>query len=156
MKKLEMILIAGAVVGLLMSLFDLSLTSLVVSLFFVSLGLLYFYLGFALFNLIGFRNIFKADSYKGLGPWRIAIAIGTGIALSNLTIGFMYSILIFPMAETLLTFGIVLAGIMIILALIKNARDKSPFYRNIILRCLVFLIIAVIFFLIPGHIFERP
>jgi len=153
MKKLEMILIIGAVVGLLMSLFDIPLNSLIVSVFFVALGLLFFYFGFALFNGIRLRNIFKAGSFKGVGPWKIAIAIGTGIALSNLTIGFMFSILSYPMAETLLAFGIVLAAIMIILALIKNARDKNPFYRNIIMRCLVFLIIAVAFFLIPGHIF---
>lgn len=156
MKRLEMILIIGAVVGLLMSLFDVPLTSLVVSLFYVALGLLYFYLGFALFNGIGFRNIFKADSYKGRGPWRIAIAIGTGIALSNLTIGFMFSILNYPMADTLLTFGIALAAIMIILALIFNARDKNPFYRNIIIRCIVFIVIAVAFLLILGHVFEKP
>jgi putative Mn2+ efflux pump MntP len=155
MKKLEIILIAGAAAGLLLALFNVPLNSLIVSLFFVGLGLLYFYLGFALLNGIRFRNIFKADSYKGLGPWRIAIAIGTGIALSNITIGFMFSILGYPMAETLLTFGIVLTVIMTILALIEKARDRNPFYRNIIIRCIVFLVLAVIFLLIPGHIFEK-
>lgn len=156
MRKLEIILIIGAVVGLLLSLFNVPLNSLIVSVFFIGLGLLYFYLGFALLNGIRFRNILKAESYKGVGPWRIAIAIGTGIALSNLTMGFMFSILSYPMAETLLTFGMVLAAIMIILALIKNARDKNQFYRNIILRCLVFLIIGVVFLLIPGQILEKP
>lgn len=155
MKKLEILLIAGAVVGLILVLLNTPLSSLIVSLFFVALGLLYFYLGFALFNGIRLRNIFKADSYKGVGPWRIALAIGTGIALSNLTMGYMYSILIFPMADTLLAFGIVLAVIMIVLALIKNTRDKEPFYRTIILRCLVFLVIAIAFLLIPGQIFEK-
>jgi len=153
MKKLEMILIAGAVVGLLMALLDIPLTSLIVSLFFLALALLYLYLGFALFNNVRFRNIFKAESFKGLGPWRIAIAIGTGIALSTLTVGFMFSILDYPMAETILIYGIVLAVIMIILALIQNAREKHPFYRNIILRCLIFLILAVVFLLLPADLF---
>ncbi len=156
MKKLEIILIAGAVVGLLMSLFNIPLNSLIVSVFLIALGFLYFYLGFALLNGIPLRKIFVPESYKGVGPWRIAIAIGTGIALSNLTMGFMFSILSYPMAETLLTFGMVLAAIMIILALIRNARDKNQFYRNIILRCLVFIIIAVAFLLIPGNILEKP
>ena len=156
MKKLEIILIAGAVVGLLMSLFDVPLYSLIVSLFFVSLGLLYFYLGFALLNGIRLRNIFKAESYTGIGPWRIAIAIGSGIALSNLTIGFMCSILTYPMAEIFLTSGIAIAALMIFLSLIKANRDKNPFYRNIILRCLIFIAIAVAFLLIPEDIFEKP
>lgn len=155
MKKLEIILIIGAVVGLLLSLFNVPLNSLIVSVFFIALGSIYFYLGFALLNGIRFRNILKAESYKGVGPWRIAIAIGTGIALSNLTMGFMFSILSYPMAETLLTFGMVLAAIMIILALIRNARDKNQFYRNIILRCVIFIIIASIFLIIPGNIFEK-
>ena len=149
MKKLEIILIAGALVGLLMSVFNVPLYTLIVSVFFIALGLLYFYLGFALLNRIRLRNIFKADSYTGIEPWRIAIAIGTGIALSNLTIGFMCSILIYPMAEIFLTSGIMIAAIMIILSLIKGARDKNAFYRNIILRCLVFIAIAVAFLMIP-------
>lgn len=148
-----MILIAGAVVGLLMTLFDIPLNTLIVSLFFLVLALLYIYLGFALFNNVGFRNIFKAESFKGLGPWRIALAIGTGVALSTLTVGFMFSILGYPMADTILIYGIVLAVIMIILALIIYGRDNNTFYRNIILRCVIFLIIAVVFLLLPADLF---
>jgi uncharacterized membrane protein len=153
MKKLEMILIVGAVVGLLMALFDLPLNSLVVSLFFLVLALMYFYLGFALFNGIRFRNILKAESYKGLGIWRIAVAIGTGIALSDLTVGFMFTIRNYPMAESLLSFGLVLTAIMLLLAAIRNAKEKDRFYRNIILRCAVFIIIGTIFLLLPEHLF---
>ncbi len=154
MKKLELILIIGAVVGLVMALFKIPLDSLVVSVFFITLSCLYFYLGFALFNGIRFGDIFKNDSYKGIGVWRIMTAIGTGMAISWLTIGFMFSILNYPMAGTFLIAGIVFAAIMIILALIRNVRDKNKFYRNIILRCLVFLIIGVIFLFLPERIFE--
>jgi hypothetical protein len=152
MKKLEMILIAGAVVGLLMALFDLPLSSLIVSLFYMVLALIYFYLGFALFNGIRFRNILKPESYKGLGTWRIAVAIGTGIALSDLTVGFMFTILDYPMAMTLLTFGLVLTAIMLLLASVRNAKEKDRFYRNIILRCAAFIIIDVVFLLLHGHL----
>lgn len=155
MKKLEIILIIGAIIGLLMTVLSIPLHSLIVSVFFTALGCLYFYLGFALFNGVSFRKIFKAESYKGLWPWQILIAIGSGLALSMLTIGYMFSILNYPMARTYLTSGSVLAAIIIIIALIKNAGKKNQFYRNIILRSLVFLIIAVIFFLLPGELFGR-
>jgi hypothetical protein len=154
MKKTELILIIGAIIGLLLVLFNTPLDSLIVSVFFITLSCLYYILGFALFNNIPLRKIFKADSYKGIGTWRILTAIGTGIALSILTIGIMCSALNYPMAGTFIVVGIVLAAINIILALIKNAQKKEQFYRNIILRCLVFLIIAVIFLLLPGHLFE--
>jgi len=156
MKKLEMILIIGAIIGILMALFNIPLDSLIVSVFFITLSSLYFYLGFALLNNIPLRKIFKADSYKGIGPWKILIAIGTGLTLSILTIGFMFSVLKYPMAMTFLVVGIVLAAIIIILAMIKNVQEKDQFYRNIILRSIAFLIIAVVFLLLPGNIFNTP
>jgi putative Mn2+ efflux pump MntP len=156
MKKFEMILIIGAIIGLLLVLFNTPLDSLIVSAFFITLGSLYFYFSFALLNNIPLRKIFKADSYKGIGLWRILIAIGAGLALSILTIGFMFSILSYPMAETFVVVGIVLATVIIVLALIKNAQGKDQFYRNIILRSFIFLILAIIFLLLPGHIFNAP
>jgi hypothetical protein len=154
MRKMEFFLIIGAVIGLLMALFNVPLDSLIVSVFFVTLGCLYFYFGFALFNSIRFRNIFKTVSYKGIETWRILTAIGTGLALSVLMIGFMFSVLSYPMAETMLITGIVLTAIIIILALIKIAQVKDKFYWNIILRNFVFMIIAVVFLLLPGNIFN--
>lgn len=149
-----MILIFGAIIGLLLALFNTPFDSLIVSVFFITLSCLYFCLGFALFNDIRLRDIFNVESYEGIGTLRILIAIGTGIALSILTIGFMFSILSYPMAKTLLAVGIVLGAIIIILTLIKNAQEKNQFYRNIILRSLVFVVIGVIFLVLHGHLFE--
>lgn len=154
MKKIEIILIIGAIIGLLMALFNLPLNALIVSVFFTALGCLYFYLGFALFNGISLVKIFKAESYKGLGARRILIAIGTGLALSILTIGFMFTLLGYPMARTFLITGIVFAAVIIIMAIIKNAQVKNQFYRNIILRSSVFLIAAIVFLLLPGNTFS--
>jgi hypothetical protein len=154
MKKLEIFLIIGAAIGLLLALFDTPLDSLIVSVFFITLSFLYFCLGFALFNNIPLRKIFIPDSYKGLGIWRILIAIGTGLAFSVLMIGIMCSILNYPMAKTFLAIGIVLAMINIILAVIKNVQGKDHFYKNIILRSFVFLFIAAICLLLPGYIFN--
>ncbi|MCK7540988.1 MAG: hypothetical protein MZV63_63910 [Marinilabiliales bacterium] len=153
MKKLEIILIIGAVIGLLMALLNVPLNALVVSVCFLMLGLLYLYLGFALFNGIPIQKIFDPESYKGLGTWRILLAVGTGVALSEITIGLMFTIRNYPMAKSLMTFGIVLAAIMMILAVFKNAKEKNQFYRNIILRCLIFIVIAIIFLVLPNHIF---
>ncbi len=74
MKKLEIILIIGSVIGVLMAVLNVPLNALVVSVFFLMLSLLYLYLGFALFNDIPLRKIFNPKSYKGIGTWRIFIA----------------------------------------------------------------------------------
>jgi len=153
MKKLELIIIVGAAVGLLLALLNVPYHSVIVTFLFMALSFLYFYLGFALFNGIHLRKIFKAESYKGIGPWRIAIAIGTGIALSDLTVGFMLAINDYPMASSFLTFGLVFTSVMLLLTAVRNTKEKNQFYRSIILRCAVFIIIAIIFLLLSGHLF---
>ena len=154
MKRLELILLTGTILSLILAFLNTPLDSLIGSVFFITLSCLYFCLGFALFNNIPFRKIFIPDSYKGIGSSRILIAIGTGLAFSVLTIGIMCSVLSYPMAKTFLAVGIALAVIIIILALIKNAQEKDNFYRNIILRSFIFIIIAIIFLLLPGHVFN--
>lgn len=123
---------------------------------FLVLGLLYFYLGFALFNDIPFRKILVAESYKGIGVWRLATAIGAGFALSTLSVGFMFTILSYPMARTLLTYGSGLVVIILILALVMNIRKKNNFYRSILLRCLAGGILALALLLSPGIFAGKP
>lgn len=153
MKKLELILIVGAIVGLLMALFHVPYYRLVTMLFFTSLGCLYYFLGFALLNNIPGRKIFKADSYKGVGTWRILIAIGAGWAISTLTMGYMFSILNYPTEKLFLTVGLIFAAIMLLLASIRNMKERHQSYRTIILRCAVCIIIGIIFLLLSGNIF---
>ncbi len=154
MKKLELILIAGAVTGLLLALLNVPTYTIIVSVFFLVLSLLYFYLGFAIFNGIHLRKIFTAESYTGLGPWRIGVAIGTGIAISQITIGIMSTVLDYPMAKTLIQVGLVFTSVMLLVALIRSAREKHRLYWNIILRCAVFIIIATLFLLLPEKLFQ--
>ena len=154
MKKLELILIAGAVTGLLLALLNVPTYTIIVSVFFLVLSLLYFYLGFALFNGIHIRKIFTAESYTGLGPWRIGVAIGTGIAISQITIGIMSTVLDYPMAKTLIQVGLVFTSVMLFVASIRSAREKHRLYRNIIPRCAVFIIIAILFLLLPEKLFQ--
>ncbi len=153
MKKLELILIVGAIVGILMALFHVTSYSWVVSFFFLTLSCLYYIFGFALLNNIPGRKIFKSDSYNGLGTWRILIAIGTGWAISTLVLGYLFSIRSYPMAELFLVVGLVFTAVMLLLASIKNVKERNQFYRSIILRCAVFIIIGIIFLLLPAHIF---
>jgi len=58
------------------------------------------------------------------------------------------------MASSFLTFGLVLTSIMLLLASVRNAKEKIQFYRNIILRCAIFIILGVIALLLHGHLFQ--
>lgn len=151
MKKLEFILITGALIGILMAIFGISFHSVIASVFLLTLGTLYLYLGFALFNDIPFGKIFKSESYKGLGKWRLGIAIGTGIGLSQITMGFLFAINKYPMTGSFLSFGLVITASMLLLALIRNRMEKQRFYMIISLRCAAFIIVGAIVLLLYGQ-----
>ena len=148
MKKLELILIAGVIIGILMALLNLPAHSVISSLFFLALATIYLYLGFALFNDIPFRKIFKSESYKGLGTWRIAVAVGTGLGLSQLTMGFAFALNNYPMTRALLNSGLVVTALMLLIALVRNTKEKHRFYRIIALRCAIFIIVGIITILV--------
>jgi putative Mn2+ efflux pump MntP len=148
MKKLELILLAGALIGLLLGLLKVHYLSPVASIFLLVLGTIYLYLGFALFNEIPFGKIFKPESYKSLGKWRLGIAIGTGIGLSQLTIGFLFAINKYPMTRSFLSLGLIITALMLLLALIRNTREKHRFYMIISLRCAAFIIVGAVVLLL--------
>ena len=142
MKKLELVLIAGALIVLLLTLLKVPYLSAVASVFLLVLGTIYLYLGFALFNEIPLSKIFKTESYKGLGKWRLGIALGTGIGLSQLTIGFLFAVNNYPMTRSFLSLGLVITASMLLLALIRNRSEKHRFYMIISLRCAAFIIMG--------------
>lgn len=154
MKKIEIGLIAGSLAGFLLKIFDVPLSSLIVSLFLLSLSCLYFYLGFALLNDISLSQIFMAKAYKDLDKARIITAILTGVSLSILTIGYMFHILKYPLAKEILTIGIVYTSILLVYSIIKIHKTKIGFYKNITLRCLIFIVIAIILIILSRTAFE--
>jgi hypothetical protein len=148
MRKLELILITGALIGLLMAILNVPFHSVIASVFLLALGTIYLYLGFALFNEIQLGKIFKSESYIGLGKWRLGIAIGTGIGLSQLTIGFLFAVNKYPMTGSFLSFGLVITASMLLLTLIRNRMEKQRFYMIISLRCAAFIIVGAIVLLL--------
>jgi hypothetical protein len=73
MKKLELILIAGAVTGLLLALFNVPNYTIILSVFFLVLSLLYFYLGFAILTA------FIYGKYSQLNPIRDSVRGESGL-----------------------------------------------------------------------------
>ena len=73
---------------------------------------------------------------------------------SQITIGIMSTVLDYPMAKTLIQVGLVFTSVMLLVASIRSAREKHRLYWNIILRCAVFIIIAILFLLLPEKLFQ--
>lgn len=99
-----------------------------------TLACIYSILGFAIFNGIRLRQVFKKESYKGLTPLKIIGAIGVGWALSSTCMGILFKILQWSGAENILMLGLVQTLIVLIIALILFVKNKAPFYKRIFKR----------------------
>src|SRR4051812_16939260 len=113
MKLTERILISLTVLGVLLKLLLIPGASIIFLISIVLLWGLYFVFGFALFNNIRLRNIFKGKSYAHTNALRITGAACTGIVLSMLLNGILFKILHWPGAQVMLLSGPFPAGVII-------------------------------------------
>lgn len=149
MKKTEKIISIIAFIALGLKLIFIPGSGLLTVLSFSTLSLIYFYFGFALFNNIQLKKIFKKDSYIHISSLRILGAVGAGLSLSMIAIGIMFKFQSWPGASFNLGAGLLMLSIVIIVGLIKYSKTKDEYYINIFKRGAVFGGIGLILMLIP-------
>jgi len=134
MKTFEKIFWIIFVIGIIfkLKLWPFGATFITISLF--PLYFFYLFFGFAFFNKIKLRNIFKKDSYKEISVLRIIGSIGAGIGLSAICIGILFKLMFWPEGDLRLYAGLIPTFTIAIIALVKFFRSKSDFYKPILLR----------------------
>ncbi|MFA0964051.1 hypothetical protein AB9P05_19745 [Roseivirga sp. BDSF3-8] len=105
MKTTEQLLAALFSIGLLLKALHLQGANMVTALSLTALSCLYFYLGFALFNGIRLRRLFKRDSYT-MSTWRIIGSVGAGMALSMVVTGILFKVMHWEGSNVMLTSGL--------------------------------------------------
>lgn len=149
MKKAEIIIATLSIIALGLNLLLIPGGGVLTVLTLSTLSMIYFYLGFALFNDIKLRRIFKKDSYKEISSLRILGAVGAGFALSMTTIGFMFKFQSWPGADFNLGAGLVGLLIVTIIGAIKYSKNKSNYYIRIFKRTAILGGLGLILMLIP-------
>jgi len=147
MKKAEIILVGLAIISIILRLMHLVGANIVTVLSFTFLACLYFYFGFAIFNDIRLRDIFKKASYQDISALRIIGAIVTGIAISMAIVGMEFRIMRWPGASIMLMVGGLVLCLLTVMALIRYFSAKAPFYLNILKRLVPYTILAVVAFI---------
>jgi hypothetical protein len=137
MNKLEKILGLIVLVALIFKLTLITGGGILIVLSLSVLAIIYYPFGFALFNKIGFQQIFKRDSYKGLSALRIIGAIGVGTALSIICIGILFKLQHWPGSKINLLAGLITSLILLIIILIKYSKNKDDFYTMILKRLII-------------------
>lgn len=150
MKLAEKILIALAVIIAVLKFFFIPGSGVFMVLVFCLLSSLYFYFGFALFNNIRLRLIFKKDSYVGVSNGRIIGGIALGLSLSFAVIGFLFKAQHWPGANSHLIISIFSGVVILIISLIKFIKKKANYYKNAIIRMGIATTISILMFVIPN------
>ncbi|HOH23434.1 MAG TPA: hypothetical protein PLB61_08870, partial [Bacteroidales bacterium] len=109
-----------------------------------TLALLYYFLGFALFNRIGFKEIFKQESYKDISTQRIIGSIGAGWAISLICLGILFKLQHFPGSKILLIVGLIATLLVLAIALTEYKKTKEEFYIGLFGRIAVISTIGLL------------
>lgn len=151
MKKAEITLIITAIIGVILSFIPVPGGNILTILSITFLACMYFYFGFALFNGIRFRDIFKKASYQGISALRIVVAIAVGMCISTALTGIEFRLMMWEGTAVMLLVGSFSVCLMTIVAVIKYATGKSPFYLNILKRSVPYTLLAITFYMLPGY-----
>lgn len=154
MKRLEKILAILILIAFVLKLILVPFSGVLLTIFLLIIALIYYPFGFAFFNNIRLRNIFKKESYKGISVLHIIGAIVVGMALSVICVGILFKIQGYPMANLLLTDGLISSVIILIIGLIKYHKSKSSYYSFMLNRIAIIGGIGLLFLtLLSGLIF---
>lgn len=114
-----------------------------------SLAILYFNFGFAFFNGIRLRRIFKKEAYSGTNAWRIVGAIAAGFCVSNLVLGIQFKLMSWPGANPLIFSIFIPCLIVLAIVIIKLFRSSDVYYKRILLRLATWGTFSLIAFITP-------
>jgi glucan phosphoethanolaminetransferase (alkaline phosphatase superfamily) len=149
MKKNETILIALALLGLTLNLLSAPGSGIIAVLTISILAFLYFYFGFALFNRIPFRAIFKKESYKEVTTQKALYSVFSGVFLASTLVGILFKIQSWPGARISLGLGLVGLFAMTILLFSNSRKSKTSFHTTLFQRFALIGGIGLILFIIP-------
>ena len=151
MKKTEQLLIIVTLITIVLQALNIPGSAMILVIVLSLTAMLYMYLGFAIFNQIGFRQIFRKKSYESVSGMRILGAIAAGFTLSILLTGLLFKIMLWPGSGPMLTVSAFPCMIIMIVGLIRYSRDQSPYYTFIFKRLGIFGALALFFYLLPSE-----
>jgi len=149
MKITEKILTVIAILATIMKLLHWPGANILLILSLLFLSILYMYFGFAFFNNIRLREIFKKDSYKETAVLRIIGAIFTGIIIGSGLIGILFVALFWPGGLIMLSFIIFFGLILLSFIVYKLIRTGAIFYKRILFRLGVVYLLSLFLYLLP-------
>lgn len=149
MRKTEIVLALLIVVGLILKVLHIPGGSALTIVSIVGLSIIYWAFGFAFFNGIRFRNIFKKSSYANSNGKRIVGAIGLGFGLASALSGILFKLQFWPGAHIMLQVGIYFATPVLAIVVLKLVQTSDDYYKRLLKRAAIVTVAAVGLYLLP-------
>lgn len=138
--KTEKIISAVILLGLLLKVFHVPISSLVLVISLMTMSMIYF----------GGAFYFFCD--KNLKNSNIALSIIVGIFLSTAQVGILYKLLFWPGGQIMLLIGLFSTIVLLIITIflkIKSSENLKTYYKNMLIRISVWAILSLIIYFIP-------
>lgn len=149
MKKTERILLIIAFFAILLKFMLINGSGLLTVLSLMSLAVIYYLLGFAFFNSIRLKDIFKKQSYNGISVLRIIGTIGFGFSISTVIIGILFILQSWNGGSVNLITGLAILLICTVVAIIRWTKTKSGSYNLIFSRAAIIGFFGLLFLITP-------
>jgi hypothetical protein len=127
MKKTEIILFILICIAFIMKIMNWPYNALIITFSCLFLSMLYMSLGFAIFNNISFKGIFKKESFKSISTLRIVGGVGLGFIFSMLVIYSLFRIQFWPYGQFGLQTSLILLAISVIIIIIFYFMNRKQF-----------------------------
>ncbi len=146
MKKAEIILLCTAAGTLALRLLDIQRSTIYFLFAFLILSFFYLLFTFALVHKLGFRQLFKAKSYKNIKPHEIILPVIFGWLISLLIGGILFQVQNYPGADLVLRVAILPMAVLHLFTYFKYRPEiKKPMYGNLFWRSLAFIFVSMFF-----------
>ena len=142
MRFIEKVFAAFYIIGIIMLVAHLRDARVFMFVGILGLVLLYLFFGFALYNGIGFRTLFKMASYEDIPAANIVIAIIAGILHATLLFGYLFFQNHWPGGELLLEAGVLSTIALSAFIYIKDRKTSLTFYKRVSIRPITFVLFA--------------
>ena len=150
MKRFEKLLIILAIVGYVLKMLLIPGGSMLFYYCSIILWWLYFLLGFAFFNGIRLKALFKKESYTGIPMLHILGAVFTGLALSVGVLGILFKLMTWPGAGINLFVGMIVCLAIIIIIAIRRKDKYKLYYNRMLIRLVTVTILCVALYFLPS------
>jgi len=149
MKQVEQYAGILAFFALIMQLLFLPGSSMLFVLTSLTLVLIYLIFGFALFNGIGFKRIFRRSTYQQISVYKMVISVSFGIVISVLVAGIALTIFNRSFGKQLLLIGIVVLGLLSVITIVYRQKNKYEDFKIIFSRAVLIGSLGLAFLVIP-------